>query len=327
MSFSFFHDLFDILCPDWLFKNIEFPCVKNYDLVRFSNKENLILLHILAEGDLTFIHREGIWLYPLALDDDLPTDILVDFAKSQEVYFITKGVDKNELVAVDEARGGFYMGFTPGNCIDGDVFMVADVIYGDKVVHSHPEMIYFEDINPVNSADTDETAIPVVVVFPEVELEDARNFCDLSDRVFQRTDYFFGQFTTQSREQALLDPVHIQFSALSCKDHDAFKSFGGVENLHEYYFFYAEVLQHFYEFKLHAIYLQSKILEGDHQMGGAVGKSGRPSNIYECLIDEKPVSAFAHHAEILFMTYHAIYALVGKLAPDFVIDFVRFVMF
>ena len=49
------------------------------DLVIFSNEKYLIFLHVLTESNPAFIDLEGIRLDPLALENNLSSDILLYF--------------------------------------------------------------------------------------------------------------------------------------------------------------------------------------------------------------------------------------------------------
>ena len=59
-------------------------------------------------------------------------------------------------------------------------------------------MVYFQNVNPINCAHTHQTAVSIVVIFPEVNFEDVWNFCDLCDWVLERPDHFLREFAAQS---------------------------------------------------------------------------------------------------------------------------------
>lgn len=82
MSWVFFHNFLHCLGTNLFLEDIEIFCVENDDLVIFCDHKNFIFLDELAKCDDTFINFERVWFNPLALYNNLTSNIFLDFPQS-----------------------------------------------------------------------------------------------------------------------------------------------------------------------------------------------------------------------------------------------------
>lgn len=215
MSWVLFYDLLQSLGSNLFLEDVKILCVENDDLVIFRDYENFIFFYELAKCNNSLVNLKRIRFNPFALYDNFPSYVFFDLPESQEVDFGSESISQNEFFAADKSWRGFNFSFTPRNRINSDIRVAPDMVDGNKVIHGESEVVDFQNVHNVDSADTNQAAIFIVHILPEIKFEKCWDFGYLGYWIVQWPDHLLCKLYGEGGEHAFLNAMNEYFSALA----------------------------------------------------------------------------------------------------------------